>query len=41
MLCLSDFELYSRWVPLISVTFIMRRNRTCHSISIKEKGHKK
>ena len=20
MLCLSDFELYSRWVPLISVT---------------------
>ena len=23
MLCLSGFELYSRWVPLLDVTFAM------------------
>ena len=33
-------EIFNKFL-IMSVTLIMRRHRTCHSISIKEKGHKK
>ena len=33
MLCLSGFELYSRWVPLILVFQRLRNSANAHSLS--------
>ena len=34
MLCLSGFELYSRWVPLIDVVVLLQNLLFCESESI-------
>ena len=34
MLCLSGFELYSRWVPLIDVVVLLQNLIFCESQSI-------
>ena len=35
MLCLSVFELYSRWVPLLDCSFYFKEQSTANSNSIK------
>ena len=38
MLCLSGFELYSRWVPLIDVVVLLQNLLFCESQSIYYSG---